>query len=91
MLDRVAGPEAARDDSSGGAPEVAGEDTDSLRDLASGAPVVKALEDIFERAVSMRATDIHFEPRGRELMFVFGWTASCAPSRRRARSRRERS
>jgi general secretion pathway protein E len=43
------------------------DDIDHLRDLASGAPVVRALDDIFDRAVSMRATDIHFEPRGREL------------------------
>ncbi len=38
------------------------DDEDGLRDLASGAPVVKALDDIFERAVAMRATDIHIEP-----------------------------
>ena len=43
-----------------------GEDIDSLRDLASGAPVVRALEDIFERAVAMRATDIHIEPLQRD-------------------------
>jgi len=38
------------------------EDVDSLRDLASGAPVVRALEEIFDRAVALRATDIHIEP-----------------------------
>jgi general secretion pathway protein E len=42
------------------------EDIDNLRDLASGAPVVRALEDIFERAVAMRATDIHIEPLPRD-------------------------
>lgn len=42
------------------------EDIDNLRDLASGAPVVRALEDIFERAVAMRATDIHIEPLQRD-------------------------
>jgi len=44
----------------------AAEDADSLRDLASGAPVVRALDDIFERAVAMRATDIHIEPLRRD-------------------------
>ncbi len=38
------------------------EDIESLRDLASGAPVVRALNDLFEKAVELRATDIHIEP-----------------------------
>lgn len=38
------------------------DDLDSLRDMASGAPVVHALSELFERAVEMRATDIHIEP-----------------------------
>ncbi|WP_371425238.1 GspE/PulE family protein [Tardiphaga sp.] len=42
------------------------DEIDSLRDLASGAPVVRALEDIFDRAVAMRATDIHIEPSQRD-------------------------
>jgi general secretion pathway protein E len=42
------------------------EDVDSLRDLASGAPVVRALDDLFERAVALRATDIHVEPVRRD-------------------------
>ncbi|WP_442582163.1 GspE/PulE family protein [Mesorhizobium sp. ASY16-5R] len=41
----------------------------SLRDLASGAPVVVAVDDIFRRALDLRATDIHLEPmRGRLVM-----------------------
>jgi general secretion pathway protein E len=40
----------------------ADDDIESLRDLASGAPVVRALNDLFERAVDLRATDIHIEP-----------------------------
>jgi len=40
----------------------ADDDVESLRDLASGAPVVRALNDLFERAVELRATDIHIEP-----------------------------
>jgi general secretion pathway protein E len=37
-------------------------DIESLRDLASGAPVVRAVNDLLERAVELRATDIHIEP-----------------------------
>ncbi|WP_244395986.1 GspE/PulE family protein [Beijerinckia indica] len=48
-------------------PDVTAEDAESLRDLASGAPVVQALEQIFERAVTWRGTDIHIEPLKREL------------------------
>lgn len=43
------------------------DDLDSLRDLASGAVVVRALAQLFERAVEMRATDIHIEPFRRAL------------------------
>jgi general secretion pathway protein E len=35
---------------------------DSLRDLASGAPVVRAFNDMLERAMELRASDIHVEP-----------------------------
>jgi general secretion pathway protein E len=38
------------------------DDIDSLRDLASGAPVVRAFSDLIERAVELRASDIHIEP-----------------------------
>ncbi len=38
------------------------DDIESLRDLASGAPVVRALNDLLERAVELRASDIHIEP-----------------------------
>jgi general secretion pathway protein E len=41
---------------------VAEDDVESLRDLASGAPVVRALNDLFERAAESRATDLHIEP-----------------------------
>jgi general secretion pathway protein E len=41
---------------------VADESVDSLRDLASGAPVVRAVDDLIEKAVDMRASDIHIEP-----------------------------
>jgi general secretion pathway protein E len=38
------------------------DDIDSLRDLASGAPVVRAVNDLLERALELRASDIHIEP-----------------------------
>jgi general secretion pathway protein E len=42
--------------------EHADEDIESLRDLASGAPVVRAVNDLLEKALELRATDIHVEP-----------------------------
>ena len=38
------------------------DDIESLRDLANGAPVVRAVNDLLERAVELRASDIHVEP-----------------------------
>jgi general secretion pathway protein E len=38
------------------------DDIESLRDLASGAPVVRAVSDLMEKAVELRASDIHIEP-----------------------------
>jgi general secretion pathway protein E len=38
------------------------DDLDSLRDLASGAPVVRAVNDFLEKAMELRASDIHIEP-----------------------------
>ncbi|TCU76678.1 general secretion pathway protein E [Bradyrhizobium sp. R2.2-H] len=38
------------------------DDIDNLRDLASGAPVVRAVNELFETAVELRASDIHIEP-----------------------------
>jgi general secretion pathway protein E len=48
---------------SGGEPHQPREDDiESLRDLASGAPVVRAVNDLLEKAVELRASDIHIEP-----------------------------
>jgi general secretion pathway protein E len=55
-------------DSPEGAPEAEAfrqlreDDIESLRDLASGAPVVRAVNDLLENAVELRASDIHIEP-----------------------------
>ena len=38
------------------------ENVDNLRDLASGAPVVRAVNDLIEKAAELRASDIHIEP-----------------------------
>ncbi len=38
------------------------ESVDTLRDLASGAPVVRAVDELVEKAVELRASDIHIEP-----------------------------
>ena len=53
---------AAPDDSLRTATQHSEDDIESLRDLASGAPVVRALNDLLERAVELRASDIHIEP-----------------------------
>jgi general secretion pathway protein E len=37
---------------------------DDLRDLAGGAPVVRAVDDLLRLAVDQRATDLHIEPFG---------------------------
>ncbi len=40
----------------------ADESLENLRDLASGAPVVRAFDGLVEKAVDLRASDIHIEP-----------------------------
>src|SRR5262245_16414462 len=43
------------------------EDVDHLRDLASEAPVIRTVNNIINRAVEQRASDIHVEPFENEL------------------------
>ena len=50
------------DQPAGPAAQLRDDDIESLRDLASGAPVVRAVNDLLERAVDLRASDIHIEP-----------------------------
>src|SRR6202171_358954 len=38
------------------------DDIESLRDLSRAAPVVRAVNDLWEKAVELRASDIHIEP-----------------------------
>ena len=61
----ASGDAAAADDLSAALAEAAGrsdDDIEALRDLASNAPVVRLLNDIFEAAAQAKATDIHCEP-----------------------------
>ncbi len=59
--ERLGGDEASSQDPTA---SIAGSDDDieSLRDLASGAPVVRAVNDLLEKAIELRASDIHIEP-----------------------------
>jgi len=43
-------------------PDARDHDLENLRDLASGAPVVRAVNGLLEMAAESRATDIHIEP-----------------------------
>src|SRR5262245_63413448 len=43
-------------------------DIESLRDLASGAPVVRGVNELLEKAVELRASDIHLAPSRSGLM-----------------------
>src|SRR5262249_43507615 len=43
------------------------DDLDDLRDLARGAPVVRALDELLRLAAEQRGTDLHIEPLGNAL------------------------
>jgi len=63
VLDRRLAEEAvAEEGDRDGLPELRDDDIESLRDLASGAPVVRAVNDLLEKAIELRASDIHIEP-----------------------------
>jgi general secretion pathway protein E len=61
-LDQRLGDEAAAPEARQGSAYAREDDIESLRDLASGAPVVRAVNDLMEKAVELRASDIHIEP-----------------------------
>ena len=57
------GEEDASTTADGGAPQAhSDDDIESLRDLASGAPVVRGVNELLEKAVELRASDIHLAP-----------------------------
>ncbi|WP_027534682.1 GspE/PulE family protein [Bradyrhizobium sp. WSM3983] len=61
-LDQRLGQDQVTDEAGSAGAPVQDDDIDNLRDLASGAPVVRAVNDLFETAVETRASDIHIEP-----------------------------
>ncbi len=61
-LNQRLGDDAAVQDTGQDSAYARDDDIESLRDLASGAPVVRAVNDILEKAVELRASDIHIEP-----------------------------
>jgi general secretion pathway protein E len=61
-LDQRVGNDAATPEASQDSVYAREDDIESLRDLASGAPVVRAVNDLMEKAVELRASDIHIEP-----------------------------
>jgi len=62
VLGRRLGDDPVEPGVGGGLHEPREDDIESLRDLASGAPVVRAVNDLLEKAVELRASDIHIEP-----------------------------
>jgi general secretion pathway protein E len=62
LVERLGPDEQRIAEASEGRTASADESIDSLRDLASGAPVVRAVNDLLEKAVELRASDIHIEP-----------------------------
>jgi general secretion pathway protein E len=62
VLDQRGEADGAPEDAARGSTQQSDDDIESLRDLASGAPVVRAFNDLLERAVELRASDIHVEP-----------------------------
>ncbi len=58
---------AASDADSATAPVDSQHDVERLKDLASGAPVIRLANQLIARAVEMRASDIHIEPREHRL------------------------
>lgn len=63
VLDRQLSDEVLSGQDEAGSPRrLREDDIESLRDLASGAPVVRAVNDLLEKAIELRASDIHIEP-----------------------------
>ena len=68
LLFEQAGPDARRSPTEGPAADAASDDTvEALKDLARGAPVVRLVDQLMERAIDLGATDIHIETGRDEL------------------------
>ncbi len=57
------------------------DDIETLQDLARGAPVVRAIDDLFTRALDAGATDIHIETARKNSASASGSTVFCARNR----------
>jgi general secretion pathway protein E len=62
LIEKIGGDQAPLLAGDGASSARVDDDIESLRDFASGAPVVRALNDLLEKAVELRASDIHIEP-----------------------------
>jgi general secretion pathway protein E len=75
LLFEQAGPEAAAEarSSHGAAPseDGSGDTVEALKDLARGAPIVRTVDQLLERAIETGATDIHIETGREELRVRF--------------------
>lgn len=68
LLFEQVGPEAERRHAEGPAAEASNTETvEALKDLARGAPVVRLVDQLLERAIDLGATDIHLETGREEL------------------------
>jgi general secretion pathway protein E len=69
LTERLGEEEDAATTADGGGPQArSDDDIESLRDLASGAPVVRGVNELLEKAVELRASDIHLAPSRSGLM-----------------------
>lgn len=64
-------------------------DAERLRDLANEGPVVRQVGDLVQKALSLRATDIHVEPMADRLVYATG-SMACYARRRSAPAPRPR-
>jgi general secretion pathway protein E len=62
LAERLGDDEPLRSGSADATTAAVDDDIESLRDLASGAPVVRAVNSLLEKAMELRASDIHIEP-----------------------------
>ena len=68
LTERLGEEDAATTADGGGRQAHSDDDIESLRDLASGAPVVRGVNELLEKAVELRASDIHLAPTRSGLM-----------------------
>lgn len=63
LQDFVADPQAAKESGA----QLSSADLEALQDLASGAPAIKTISGVIEKACGLGASDIHFEPTETDL------------------------